>query len=257
MLTVCKDKCNTDVRIKGVPSVINLTKQDIQNYLKRINKTKVCWIWIGRRNKTSGLFGVKGHTFSAVKIGYWLKTGIFEQNVKINKLCSTNFCVTPEHYDYNLPTVEERFWAKVDKSPGLGPKGDCWEWTAALSNRKKEYGAFGVKGKNVLAHIFSWVFHNGKIPNKLWVLHTCDNKKCVNPKHLWLGTVKDNTLDAKNKGKLLYGERHHHSKLTNEAVREIRKLHGKVRNLVLATKYNISERTVTDVAKRKCWKHIE
>lgn len=88
----------------------------------------------------------------------------------------------------------KRFFDKIIKSDG------CWTWNASL--RSKGYGAFKFKGKVVLAHRFSWIFHNGDIPDGLSVCHKCDNPICVNPNHLFLGTHSDNMKDAFNKKRL-------------------------------------------------------
>lgn len=90
-------------------------------------------------------------------------------------------------------SVEERFWAHVHKTEG------CWNWTAAV--RGAGYGAFLVNQKNYGAHRFSYLLTKGEIPKGLCVLHACDNRRCVNPAHLSLGTNKDNTADMISKGR--------------------------------------------------------
>jgi len=89
--------------------------------------------------------------------------------------------------------LRDRFWKKVKKI-----KNGCWEWVGATTCG---YGRIGVCGKTVIAHRLSWVWANGKIPKGLCVLHKCDNRPCVNPKHLFLGTKKDNTRDCIRKGR--------------------------------------------------------
>ena len=87
-----------------------------------------------------------------------------------------------------------RFWAKVDKS------GECWVWTAALHTTG--YGIFGIGGKRVdRAHRISWAIANGPIPEGAHILHHCDNRPCVNPAHLFIGTNQDNVNDCIKKGR--------------------------------------------------------
>lgn len=92
----------------------------------------------------------------------------------------------------------KRFFDKVDKTE------DCWNWTA--SSRGQGYGAFKINGKVIDAHRVSWTIHFGEIPNGLFVCHKCDNKKCVNPDHLFLGTQKDNMNDCLQKGRMIIPE---------------------------------------------------
>lgn len=82
---------------------------------------------------------------------------------------------------------------------------DCWVWGAAQSS--SGYGVFWLDGKNYNAHWLSHLFFKGE-PNGLWVLHTCDNKSCINPAHLYLGTQQDNVNDAVARGRLATGLKH-------------------------------------------------
>lgn len=112
-------------------------------------------------------------------------------------------------------TYERRvkiFWSRVNKTV------TCWEWTAGLSS-----GGYGLMFNGNIttgAHRFSWELHNGEIPNGLFVLHECDNTKCVNPKHLFLGTQLDNIEDR-------YKKQRTNKKLSDDEITEIRNAHIK------------------------------
>jgi len=85
-----------------------------------------------------------------------------------------------------------RFEQKIDKS------GDCWIWTGNKS--KNGYGRFAFDNRNALAHRVSYALYVGRIPDGMFVCHSCDVKACVNPEHLWLGTNSDNQKDSVAKG---------------------------------------------------------
>lgn len=99
-------------------------------------------------------------------------------------------------------TLAERFFSKV-----LPIETGCWEWTGARTgkrNGRARYGTIKVNGRLVAAHRLSWEIHNQQsIPDGMVVCHSCDNPGCVNPGHLWLGTLSDNAIDAIEKGRVI------------------------------------------------------
>src|SRR4249919_502266 len=138
----------------------------------------------------------------------------------------------------------KRFWDKVKKS------ANCWEWTAFL--HPSGYGVFRLRPKAIWAHRMSWILMRGKIPPGMNVLHRCDNKKCVNPEHLFLGTQRDNLLDMYGKGRGVAGEKHHRSKLTiNDAI-NIRILDIPIRTL--ANLYGVHHGTIQAIKTGRTWK---
>ena len=94
-----------------------------------------------------------------------------------------------------IQTTADRFWGKVQK----GPDDQCWHWVAY--KRPDGYGQFYLDGKTVTAHRTAWQLTSGRIPNGLCVCHKCDNPSCVNPGHLFLGTMTDNIRDRDAKGR--------------------------------------------------------
>lgn len=96
---------------------------------------------------------------------------------------------------YRTGPVRGRLLSRVE----VNPETECWEWTGPLLHNG--YGRFHINGKQVKAHRASYEEHKGPIPEGLLVCHACDNRKCINPEHLWLGTAKDNAVDRQLKGR--------------------------------------------------------
>ena len=132
-------------------------------------------------------------------------------------------------------------------------KGDCWEW--GLSRFKTGYGQISVKDRPSYVHRVAWIVVNGEIPDGLCVLHHCDNRACLRPSHLFLGTKADNTADMIRKGR--WRQPHRPTKLNPVAVIQIRKLLALgTTPSVLAAQFGVCTQNIRDVASRKTWKHI-
>lgn len=126
---------------------------------------------------------------------------------------------------------------------------ECWEWTAGCV--KYGYGRIKINKKSYKAHRLAYEHFVGPVGD-LYVCHKCDNPKCCNPKHLFLGTVEDNNRDKAAKG------RTNVAKLTKEAVIEIRKLAFQgVSCRDLSKRYKVTRTTIRDTVKKKFWKHVD
>lgn len=153
------------------------------------------------------------------------------------------------------------FWKRVDK----GSPDECWNWKGNLFTNG--YGQLGfVHRGSRLAHRYSYLIHNGTVCNDNQVLHKCDNKKCVNPNHLFLGSQSDNIQDMINKGRdNIYfknggsvGEKNTKSKLNETDVEEIKRKYntGLYTQLKLSEIFGISRSAISHITRNYTWRHI-
>ena len=138
-----------------------------------------------------------------------------------------------------------------------GLEGDCWVWIA--SKMRTGYGQINARdGRIVTAHRLSYQLHKGEIPSGMFVCHTCDNRACVNPDHLWLGTPKDNIQDMMKKGRAVRnparGTKNHAAKLTENQVAEI--YTSRKSNVELAKQFGVTAACVFNIKNGFSWSHF-
>lgn len=151
----------------------------------------------------------------------------------------------------------ESFWARV-KPVASG----CWEWQGSCNNTG--YGSVKWHNKTYVAHrVAAWLSGLVGTPaapphgSSTFALHKCDNRKCCNPAHLFLGSFSDNQLDAYTKGRQVQprGAEHANAKLSNRQVAAIRRAYakGNTRQADLASRYGVSQRCVSLIVRRETY----
>lgn len=147
-------------------------------------------------------------------------------------------------------TLIQRFMSKIDRR---GP-GDCWEWTGSITNAG--YGQFSLLCRPVLAHRLAFELFKGSVPPRYMVCHHCDNRKCCNPRHLFIGSAADNNADMHAKGRAGHGTVHS-GRLTREQVIEIREKAGSMSQSAISRQYGISQTHAGRIARGEAYRHVE
>lgn len=181
-----------------------------------------------------------------------LHLGMCNKHWRRNKRYGSPF-VTKNQALRGLP-VDQRFRRSYREMPN-----GCWQWQAGLD--ADGYGLFSGVWNDVRykrAHRFSWAFHSlSEIPKDMMVCHSCDNRRCVNPAHLWLGEAKDNHADmvSKNRHNRPHGDLSARAILTEKQVRAIlsdSRPYGQI-----AADYGVKMTTVSSIKNRVSWAHVE
>jgi hypothetical protein len=160
----------------------------------------------------------------------------------------------------------EHFWSRVH----IVTPEQCWEWQGAVTSGG--YGNLRWHGKSVQAHRLAYMLARGRIQletmfkvgdraktYRRFVLHKCDNRRCCNPQHLFLGSLRTNLLDAYKKGRKVQPKSEHvNAKLTPAQVHEIRDRYdsGSDFQVPLAKKFGVSQRVISLIVRRETYKDI-
>ena len=222
-----------------------------KRFWEKVRKTSTCWNWIASKGP-DGLgrisAGRRGRApLVASRVSWELANGRIPDNHCVIQTCRNTSCVRPEHLRLVARggSIEDRFWRHVSKTDS------CWVWTGGLSSG---YGSMNTGGGYAGAHRVSWELHFGPVADGLFVLHKCDNRGCVRPDHLFLGTHEDNMSDMRSKGRSRSGESHGNSRLSEENVRSIRRLHKNgTKRSTIAKRFSINPGHVTKIVSRKAW----
>jgi hypothetical protein len=170
-----------------------------------------------------------------------------------------------------IPQLSQQDVDRFNKYVNVCEAKSCWNWNG---HGIGGYGRIRIAGLMILTHRVAYFIATGKDPGEMKVCHTCDNPKCCNPSHLFLGTQVDNVADCIRKGRLRRssgdrhmskthpetlrrGENHPDAKVTESDVREIRAIpykHGLYQQL--SHQYGINPSAIKAIRDRKTWKHV-
>ncbi len=266
----CSWTCRKSTRIKCVCEICGKSFSVKPSAIKR-GTPKFCSLDCIKSNKAECTCEVCGKQFFT-KPSY-LKRGpvrfcsmICRRSTRIERCCETcgslfrvapnriknenpSFCSSKcYHKNHRRIPLIDRFRSYIGETTESG----CMIWNGVIDKQTGYGRAYIESQKSDGAHRVAWMFANGSIPEGLWVLHRCDNKICVNPDHLFLGTNQDNIADKVSKGRQSKGETHGHAKLSAEEVRSIRERFalGGISQADLAREFGVRSGTISRIITR-------
>lgn len=162
----------------------------------------------------------------------------------------------PEFVEMKRGLVEKHLSNYVETDTG------CWESQGTRHGEGYRIVSISNGAQNgsycYLLHRVAYYYHNNIDPTSLVVRHGCDNRCCINPAHLSLGTCADNSRDAVERGRIPKGVDHKLSKLTNKCVVSIKeRLHSGEKHVQIAKDFSVSDRTINAINKGRTWRHIQ
>lgn len=154
-------------------------------------------------------------------------------------------------------SLKEAVLQRTDKKD----PNECWSWLGQKrkpkGNAKSGYGRLEYRGTQYTAHKLAWELHNKTtVPKGYCICHLCDNPECVNPDHLFLGSIQDNNEDKLKKQRQSKGEGIHTSKLTEEDIKYIKSLPEGFNQSEVARQFKVNPNTISNIVNGKRWKHI-
>lgn len=215
----------------------------------------VCWNWTKRTNQAGRPIATIEETVDGKRVvtTVYVQHYVLERHLGrkietryIDPICGNPICCNPDHLQER--DFESRFWNNTIEN-----ENGCWEWQGA-THAKTGYGIITLEGQARTTHTVSYEQAKGEIPEDLFVLHKCNNRICINPDHLYVGTHDDNMRDMANAGSVK-GSKNFNSILNEEEVQEIRKLIASkmITYANIAQQYGVKRQTVKDIALRRTW----
>jgi len=214
-----------------------------------------CWRWQNKLEKNgAGTVMLAGNRLPAHKASYLLAGNTLPQHHRVYAICGNRDCVAPDHlavrpiHCHHIGSPDY-IKANVVVSETTG----CWEWSGRRND--KGYGVVAVVHDTEMMHRASYKVFVGPIPDGLFVLHRCDNPPCCNPEHLFLGTKRDNMLDAIAKGRLfMHDGAHHNARLSVKDVAFIRG--SDLSDRQLAMQFGVTRTAIKSIREKRSWRHV-